>query len=169
MPNYPKDDFEPPRPSGLIWQAILFVIVLVMLSSVFAQGDESGKMPGIVGEKIGPGRIAGIASAGGRLSVYDGDTFTLDGERVRIAAIDTPERSTPQCDAERRLARLARLRLLQLLGDGSAIALERQPLPDRYGRTLARVTVNGVDVSTVLIREGLAVQWEGKRHSWCCG
>lgn len=38
MPDYPKDDFEPPRPSGLIWQAILLVIVLVMLSSVFAQG-----------------------------------------------------------------------------------------------------------------------------------
>lgn len=106
---------------------------------------------------------------GARLSVYDGDTFTLNGERIRIAAIDTPERSTPHCDAEKRLARLARLRLVQLLGNGSGIALEREPLPDRYGRTLARVTVNGVDVAPVLIREGLAVQWEGKRHSWCCG
>lgn len=121
---------------------------------------------GSIGSIVGGSRTAG---AGARLSVYDGDTFTLDGERIRIAAIDTPERSTPQCDAERRLARLARLRLIQLLGNGSGIALEREPLPDRYGRTLARVTVNGVDVAPVLIREGLAVKWEGKRHSWCCG
>lgn len=121
---------------------------------------------GSIGSIVGGSRTAG---AGARLSVYDGDTFTLDGERVRIAAIDTPERSAPQCDAERRLARLARLRLAQLLGEGSAIALVRHPLPDRYGRTLARVTVNGRDVAPVLIREGLAVQWEGKRHSWCCG
>lgn len=164
-----NDDSGRPGPLGLIWRGILLVIVLVMLSSVFAQGDESGKTSGIVPENFGPGRMAGIASAGARLSVYDGDTFTLDGERIRIAAIDTPERGTPQCDAERKLARLARLRLQQLLGDGSAVMLERHPLPDRYGRTLARVTVNGLDVSTVLIREGLAVSWEGKRHSWCCG
>lgn len=130
--------------------------------------NSAGKfsVAGSIGSIVGGSRTAG---AGARLSVYDGDTFTLDGERIRIAAIDTPERSTPQCDAEKRLARLARSRLAQLLGDGSAIALERHPSPDRYGRTLARVTVNGLDVSTVLIREGLAVHWGGKRHSWCCG
>jgi endonuclease YncB( thermonuclease family) len=39
---------------------------------------------------------------------------------------------------------------------------------DRYGRTLASVTVNGRDVGEILIGEGLARPYQGgRRGSWC--
>ena len=39
--------------------------------------------------------------------------------------------------------------------------------PDRYGRTLARVLVDGEDVACVLIKEGYARQWTGRREDRC--
>lgn len=38
---------------------------------------------------------------------------------------------------------------------------------DRYGRTLATIEVNGRDVGKIMIAEGLARPWTGKRRSWC--
>jgi micrococcal nuclease len=39
---------------------------------------------------------------------------------------------------------------------------------DRYGRSLARVTVDGEDLAVVMVREGLARPYRGeKRASWC--
>lgn len=40
-------------------------------------------------------------------------------------------------------------------------------MKDRYGRTLGRVLVDGVDVGELLISEGLARRWDGRRHPWC--
>ena len=115
---------------------------------------------------IGSAEPARVAD---EIKVYDGDTFTLNGERIRIATIDTPELYSPHCDAEKRLAKLAKARMRQLLGNGHGLVVIRQPGKDRYGRTLATVSVGGSDVGEVLIREGLASRWEGRRHNWCCG
>lgn len=93
----------------------------------------------------------------------DGDTFWLAGEKVRIANIDTPE-INGKCDRERALARQARDRLAALM-DGT-IVLHRQGR-DRYGRVLARVVVNDRDVGQILIAEGLAREWTGRRLPWC--
>jgi len=112
---------------------------------------------------------ADAAPAETGVRVFDGDTFNFNGERVRIANIDTPELFSPKCPAEKRLARIAKLRLQQLLGDGANITLERQPKPDRYGRTVAAVLVNGKDIGQTLITEGLAAEWKGHRFNWCCG
>jgi endonuclease YncB( thermonuclease family) len=100
--------------------------------------------------------------------VFDGDTFTYQGEKIRIANIDTPELFSPHCDSEKRLAHMARARLVQLLADPAGVTLERQDKLDMFGRTLARVSVAGKDIGQTLINENLASPWEGKRHSWCC-
>lgn len=146
--------------------------VFLKSGGVFAATIAGGMIFGI---SILAGSVGGMASAGAdrpagavALRVADGDTFTLAGEKVRVSNIDTPELFSPHCDAERRLARLARARLAQLLGDGSGVTLEREAKPDRYGRTLARVSVSGLDVGETLISDGLAAQWEGRRHNWCC-
>jgi endonuclease YncB( thermonuclease family) len=97
--------------------------------------------------------------------VIDGDTLRLDGETVRLADIDTPELHRPECDAERMLARLAAERLAALL-QGREITLEREG-QDRYGRTLARLMADGRNVGEILITEGYAVPWAGRRHDWC--
>lgn len=100
-------------------------------------------------------------------SVHDGDTLRLcSGERVRIANIDAPEMpDSPKCHDHRksyawcdfRLASLSRDTLSRFMATGQ-IYIYRQGT-DRYGRTLARVTVNGQDVGAYLIRRGLARAW----------
>lgn len=96
--------------------------------------------------------------------VVDGDTFWIEGEKVRIADIDAPE-IKGQCAYESRLAIASRNRLRELLSSGS-FRLHREG-EDRYGRTLAIVTLNGRSVGDVLVSEGLARTWTGRREPWC--
>ena len=53
-----------------------------------------------------------------RTCVVDGDTFWLDGVKIRIADIDTPEISEPRCDYEYQLGMRATHRLVELLNAG---------------------------------------------------
>jgi endonuclease YncB( thermonuclease family) len=105
------------------------------------------------------------------LAVIDGDTFDLDGERIRIANIDAPELHHAKCDAERRLAIVARNRLKALLTSGAINVSVGDPIDgrtrDRRGRTLATISVNGEDIGQILIAEQLARPWEGGQRSWC--
>lgn len=95
--------------------------------------------------------------------VHDGDSFVVDRERIRIADIDTPELNG-KCPSERRLAIQSRNRLLEHLRRGYEIQRTGE---DRYGRTLAIVTVNGRSVGDMLVSEGLARTWSGRREPWC--
>lgn len=105
------------------------------------------------------------------MCVIDGDTVIIRGERIRIANIDAPELRTGKCDAERRLARVARARLETILGSGDVVIMPGDPASgrrkDRYGRTLATLRVAEADVGDVLVGEGLARPWVGKREPWC--
>ena len=100
--------------------------------------------------------------------VYDGDTIRMDGERIRLATIDTPEIFSPRCGAELALGRRASARLRALLNDGG-VELQRSGPRDRdsYGRLLRVVTVDGASAGYTLIQEGLARRWDGARRSWC--
>ena len=101
------------------------------------------------------------------IAVIDGDTFRLGPETIRIENIDTPEMGRgAKCDAEANLATLAKARLSALLKGSEGLKITRLKL-DRYGRTLALVSVRGGDVGVALISEHLAVPWGGRRHSWC--
>lgn len=107
-----------------------------------------------------------LASA---LFALDGDTIVVQGEHVRILNIDAPEIGHPKCDAELRLGLVAKRRM-QALIEAGPVTLERGDkgrMKDRYGRSLARVMVNGQDVGETLISEGLARRWDGARHPWC--
>lgn len=107
--------------------------------------------------------LLALCTPGPRVScIIDGDTFWLSGEKIRIADIDTPELAG-RCASERRLAIQARDRLRELL-----VGFEvRREGRDRYGRTLAVVTVDGRSVGAQLVREGLAREWRGRRMPWC--
>lgn len=91
--------------------------------------------------------------------VHDGDTIWWQGEKMRLADIDTPELDG-RCARERTLARAARGRLVVLL-NAQPITLRRVGT-DRYGRTLAVIG----DVGERLIAEGLATRWP-RRRDWC--
>ena len=99
--------------------------------------------------------------------VVDGDTIWLDGAKIRIADINTPEVSDPQCAAEARLARRATIRLQTLLNQGSFAldAIDRDE--DTYGRKLRIITRGGTSLGEQLVAEGLAEPWRGRRSGWC--
>ncbi len=60
-----------------------------------------------------------LCDTGRRMTcVVDGDTFWLDGVKIRIADIDAPEISQPACREERVAGEAAKLRLLQMLNAG---------------------------------------------------
>lgn len=105
------------------------------------------------------------------VSAIDGDTVEIAGERIRIANIDTPEIHHAQCDAERRLGLVAKRRVEELLAEGEITVTRGDPqdgrIKDRFGRTLAVVSVHGRDIGDMLIAEGLARKWAGKREPWC--
>lgn len=105
------------------------------------------------------------------ITVIDGDTFDVAGERVRIANIDAPELHRAKCDAEKRLAELARKRLQELLAGDDIEVVPGDPgtgrKKDRNGRTLAVIKRGGADIGELMIAEGLVRPWEGKRRSWC--
>ncbi|MFN8701947.1 MAG: thermonuclease family protein [Rhodospirillales bacterium] len=99
----------------------------------------------------------------------DGDTIVCARETIRIENIDAAEMPPhSKCAFEADLAIKAKLFVVDRLARGR-IEIERdQKRPrDRYGRTLALVRVDGVDLGDALVAAGLARPWEGKRRPWC--
>lgn len=82
--------------------------------------------------------------------VIDGDTIEISGgDRVRLLGIDAPERDDPRSGQAAR-------RLRELLASGSVI-LETCETRDIYGRILATVRVERINVNRILLSEGLAL------------
>lgn len=101
--------------------------------------------------------------------VVDGDTFWFHGEKVRITDINAPETHGARCAAEARLGAAATRRLIALLNAG-AFVLETGPRErDRYGRMLRTVKRDGQSLGSILVFEGLAEPWRGRRSDWCAG
>ena len=116
----------------------------------------------------GPGERLAFSKChrgGGINCVVDGDTIWMHGEKIRLPDIDTPETHPPRCAREAELGAAATNRLHALL-NGGAVSVSRDGT-DRYGRTLARVYVNGAPVGDRLIAEGLARPYGNGRRPWC--
>lgn len=100
-----------------------------------------------------------------QLSVHDGDSIRCGGERIRIENIDAPElpdspkchpvRSYAWCDYQAGYA--SRDALIAFLVRGRVMV--QRTGTDRYGRTLAQVSVNGKDAGAYLVGQGLARWW----------
>jgi micrococcal nuclease len=100
--------------------------------------------------------------------VVDGDTFWLQGEKVRIADINAPETHGAECLLELTLGDRATLRLIAVLNAGPfELATTGSRDRDRYGRLLRVVTRRGHSLGIALVEEGLAEHWKGRRSSWC--
>ncbi|MBW8319298.1 MAG: thermonuclease family protein [Arenimonas sp.] len=109
------------------------------------------------------------ADSAAAIRVIDGDTVVIGVETIRILNIDTPEIRHAQCDAERRLGLVAKRRLEVLLSTGEPLVRrgDKGRMTDKYGRTLAVLSVGNRDLGDILIAEGLARRWTGKRQPWC--
>lgn len=169
------------RPGKQAWSreftALMIALPLAAFTAVFLWGGpplasafEFGKPPA-----AGPDRErASFARCEGPVRincVVDGDTFWYGGQKVRIADINTPEVSEPDCAAEARLGARATDRLQALLNQGAFTLAPNNDGSgrdrDKYGRLLRTVTRDGESLGTVLVREGLAERWKGYRGSWC--
>jgi endonuclease YncB( thermonuclease family) len=100
--------------------------------------------------------------------VVDGDTIDVSGVRIRMIDYDAPEIGKSKCAREHALGEKAKVRLRDLLNAGP-IGIEPSGSrdEDKYGRKLRLVTLNGQSVGDILIAEGLAWPWQGRRHDWC--
>ena len=99
--------------------------------------------------------------------VVDGDTFWLNGEKVRIADINAPETHSAGCPAEQALGDRATRRLIGLLNAGPFTLDTQGRATDRYGRSLRVVNRAGHSLGAQLVAEGLAEPWRGRRSDWC--
>ncbi len=100
--------------------------------------------------------------------VVDGDTLWIKGVKIRVADIDTPEVSEPKCASELALGRRATARLIELVNQAP---FEVHAWPgrdeDRYGRKLRVLVRDGKSLGDILVSEGLARTWVGRRQPWC--
>ena len=95
-------------------------------------------------------------------SVYDGDSVTLDidlgfnivmhNQKIRLLGINTPEvRGSDRLDGL-----IARDRLRELIEGKDIIMVSHRDKSGKYGRLLATIYTNGINVNQLLINEGLA-------------
>ncbi|MGB3795192.1 MAG: thermonuclease family protein [Alteraurantiacibacter sp.] len=101
--------------------------------------------------------------------IVDGDTIWYQGEKIRIADIDTPEVGDPGCANERSMGNRAMNRMQVLLNEGEFTLSRPFGTPDRdqYDRLLRTVERDGESVGAMLVNEGLAEKWGGRRIAWC--
>jgi endonuclease YncB( thermonuclease family) len=93
----------------------------------------------------------------GQAQVTDGDSLRIGQERIRLYGIDAPELHQ-RCDVSGRnwaCGQWAAEKLAQIVARGvlRCEAVEQ----DRYGRTVARCTVAGRDVSAMMVQAGAAM------------
>ncbi|MBX3565953.1 MAG: thermonuclease family protein [Sphingomonas sp.] len=113
-------------------------------------------------------RTFGFCHSGGGIDcVVDGDTFWMDGTKIRVADIDAPETHPPRCAEEERLGNAATQRLRALLNAGPVTLVTADRDTDQYGRALRIVTRDGKSLGAQLVSEGLARRWTGRRQPWC--
>ena len=118
-----------------------------------------------------------------RIEVVDGDTVRSNGQVFRLVGFNTPKSGlNAQCSSERTLAAKATDRLQHLLAEGAPnlqrVACACEPGTEgtprcNHGRLCGRLAVDGRDVGSILISEGLAEQFEcwatscPRRRDWC--
>ncbi|ABX08538.1 thermonuclease family protein [Prochlorococcus marinus] len=96
-------------------------------------------------------------------SCYDGDTCTTtEGEKIRLACIDTPELRGSRANPE--AAKIARDFLNDLVA-GNEVEI-RRITKDRYNRTVAELSITGINVQQLMITKGHATIY--KRYADPC-
>ena len=90
------------------------------------------------------------------LSVVDGDTIVLNGEKIRFSGIDTPElkQTCLQGDQKVSCGMSAKMLLVKKIGNNTPECISEGK--DAYKRTLAECFVNGESLSKFLVRSGYA-------------
>ena len=90
-------------------------------------------------------------------SCYDGDTCTtIDGEKIRLACIDTPELKGKKADP---IAAKEARDFLNNLVTNEEVSI-RRITKDRYGRTVAELFKNDINVQELIVKKGYGKIYE---------
>jgi endonuclease YncB( thermonuclease family) len=93
----------------------------------------------------------------GQASIIDGDTIEIHGQRIRLWGIDAPESSQLCRNNNSDLYRCGAEAANKLSVFTTGKIVNCTPVDrDRYGRTVARCSVNGIDMAEWLVGNGLA-------------
>ena len=96
-------------------------------------------------------------------SCYDGDTCTaIDGEKIRLACIDTPELKGKNSDHDKAIQ--ARDFLNKLVANKEILI--KRITKDRYGRTVAELFKDGVNIQELIVNKGYGKIY--KKFSYQC-
>jgi|Deesub1362A_J573_1020465.scaffolds.fasta_scaffold00051_33 endonuclease YncB( thermonuclease family) len=130
---------------------------LFLCGTFFALGGISGiyftyeyfVQTGVTGHIVGKGFT--YEYSGTVTRVIDGDTLEVDGERVRLALVDTPERGMSGFfEAAQFTASLCSV------GSTAYIDVDDGQPRDKYGRVVAVVYCKGKNLNAELLKNGLA-------------
>ncbi|MFN7102950.1 MAG: thermonuclease family protein [Pseudorhizobium sp.] len=99
--------------------------------------------------------------------VIAGDSFMLHGQKIRLAGIEVPDMDKPGCEAERIKGSDAELRVRAFLDSGPfELVAAGAGDADSRGQKIRAVMRNGISLSDILVREGLARR-PGAKGGWC--
>ena len=127
---FPPEESQPPHYwSDMKTHALFLLLLLVLASPALAQSTITIQ------------------------SCYDGDTCTTTTkEKIRLACFDTPELRSSRADPIP--AKAARDYLNDLVA-GKEVAI-RRITKDRYGRTVAEISLDDINIQERLVEKGLA-------------
>lgn len=96
----------------------------------------------------------------GKANIIDGDTISINGEKIRFAGIDTPERN--QIGHE-----FSKKKLKQKITNNIVICI-REPDLDPWGRTVAECFIGYESISSYMVKNGFAcdyVKYSKKKYA----
>lgn len=100
-----------------------------------------------------------VSGSGSALRINDGDTITLDGQRIRFKGMDTPETKQNCALNGKKYAcgRRATEALRNLIGNKTVTCTTEGK--DRYNRILAFCKAGDIDLNRSLVQQGWAVAY----------
>ena len=98
--------------------------------------------------------------AKGKASIIDGDTIKINGEKIRFAGIDTPEKNKIGHEFSKK-------KLKEKIGNNVVICI-REPKLDPWGRTVAESLIGHESISSFMVKNGYAcdyVKYSKKKYA----
>ena len=104
--------------------------------------------------------LANCKSLDNSIRIVDGDTIILNSEKIRFYGIDTPEKKQ-KCKDRNGLSypcgEFATNELKKIISSGQLFCKKRAT--DRYGRSISICYVNGVDINSLMVKNGWALAY----------
>ncbi len=104
--------------------------------------------------------LANCKSLDNSIRIIDGDTIMLNSEKIRFYGIDTPEKKQ-KCKDRNGLSypcgEFATNELKKIISSGQLFCKKRAT--DRYGRSISICYVNGVDINSLMVKNGWALAY----------